>query len=180
MISDIQNIDKSEQHLYQAAVFRCFKMVKEDHINIKDAVEKIVLAFEALVSDPDMLKKILYQEITQESSTHNVIMAEEVRKRDWWTKLKTSKDFSKGYWDRYYDYLTAKPGWSATSIKDLDDSTDEVMNALANPRNGGSEERRGLVYGDVQSGKTAHYIGLINKAYASGYKIINLCQSCCS
>ena len=172
MICDIENIDKSEQHLYQAAVFRCFKMVKEDHIDIKDAVEKIVTTFKELVSDSDQLKKILYEEITQESSSHNVIMPEDVRKRDWWTKLKTSKGFSKGYWDRYYDYLTAKPGWSTTSIQDLDDSTDEVMNALANPRKGGLEERRGLVYGDVQSGKTAHYIGLINKAYASGYKII--------
>lgn len=45
------------------------------------------------------------------------------------------------------------------------------MNLLANPQDGNVEERRGLVYGAVQSGKTAHYIGLINKAFCAGYKI---------
>ena len=41
-------------------------------------------------------------------------------------------------------------------------------------RNELSEEwdRRGLVYGHVQSGKTANYIGLINRAFDSGYKIV--------
>lgn len=172
MISDIENIDKSEQYLYQAAVVRCIKLVKDNKVDVKNAVDSIALAFEELVSDVNQLKKILYQEVTQEGSSHPVIMSEEVRKKDWWTRLKTTKGFSKGYWDRYYDYLAAKPGWSTTSIQDLDDSTDEVMNGLANPTDGMADERRGLVYGDVQSGKTAHYIGLINKAYASGYKII--------
>lgn len=172
MISDLENIDKSEQHLYQAAVLRCIKLVKENNVNIKDAVEQITTAFSALVTDPDKLVSILYQEVTQEGSTHTVIMTEEVRQREWWSNLKTLHGFKKGYWDRYYDYLSAKPGWSATSVGDLDDSTDEVMNALADPTKSMTDERRGLVYGDVQSGKTAHYIGLINKAYSAGYKII--------
>ncbi len=172
MISDIENIDKSEQHLYQAAVLRCLKLVKENQLDVKDAVEQTVQAFGMLINDAEQLKKILYQEVTQEGSPHTVIMTEDVRKRDWWSQLKNTKGFPKGYWDRYFDYLSAKPGWSTTSVQDLDDSTDEVMNALADPTKGKSDERRGLVYGDVQSGKTAHYIGLINKAYSSGYKII--------
>lgn len=172
MISDLENVDKSEQHLYQAAVLRCIKLVKEDNIIVRDAVEQTTAAFSALISDTEMLKSILYQEVTQEGSSHTVIMTDEVRQREWWTILKKQKGFKKGYWDRYYDYLSAKPGWSTTSIGDLDDSTDEVMNALADPTKHIKDERRGLVYGDVQSGKTAHYIGLINKAYSAGYKII--------
>ena len=31
---------------------------------------------------------------------------------------------------------------------------------------------RGMVVGDVQSGKTSHYTGLITKAVDSGYKLI--------
>jgi hypothetical protein len=33
-------------------------------------------------------------------------------------------------------------------------------------------DRRGLVYGHVQSGKTANYIGLINRAFDAGYRIV--------
>lgn len=173
MISDIGNLDRDEQNLYKAAVFKCVKLVK-DNEDIKTAVEKIAASFAVLVEDVDYLKKILYQEVTQESSTHPVIMAENVRQRDWWNNLKKSKPKSKtmGYVDRYFDYLSNKPGWSEISIKDLDVSTDEVMNVLANPKIKQADERRGLVYGDVQSGKTAHYIALINKAYAAGYQII--------
>ena len=31
---------------------------------------------------------------------------------------------------------------------------------------------RGMIVGDVQSGKTSHYNGLINKAVDTGYKLI--------
>lgn len=172
MISDIGNIDRDEQNLYKAAVLRCIKLVKDDNEDIKNAVEKIAASFAMLVKDVDYLKKILYQEVTQESSTHPVIMTENVRQRDWWDSLKKSKTKSMGYVERYFLYLSDKPGWSEMSIKDLDMSTDEVMNVLANPQIEKADERRGLVYGDVQSGKTAHYIALINKAYAAGYKII--------
>ena len=38
----------------------------------------------------------------------------------------------------------------------------------------GSWKRRGLVIGDVQSGKTATYIGIVNKAADAGYKLVVL------
>ena len=72
----------------------------------------------------------------------------------------------------YYDYLNRKPSWSLTAVQDIDSSTDEIMNALANPRSGRACDRMGMVFGYVQSGKTAHYIGLINKAVDSGYRIV--------
>ena len=50
--------------------------------------------------------------------------------------------------------------------------THEIMNALANPRKGTVRERMGMVFGYVQSGKTAHYIGIINKAFDAGYRIV--------
>ncbi|SHE66809.1 Z1 domain-containing protein [Schwartzia succinivorans] len=172
MINDIGNKDRYEQNLYRAAVLRCIKLVKDDNEDIKNAVEEVAVEFSRLVKDVNNLKNFLYQEVTQEGSTHPVIMTENVRQRDWWNNRKKSNDIPMGYVIRYFDYLSAKPGWSEMSIKDLDVSTDEVMNALANPTLKKADERRGLVYGDVQSGKTAHYIGLINKAYSAGYKII--------
>lgn len=46
------------------------------------------------------------------------------------------------------------------------------MELLKNPNDSGEWDRRGLVIGHVQSGKTANYIGLITKAADAGYKFI--------
>ena len=174
MISDFNGIDATERQMYVAAISSCSKMVHDQRIPVKDAVEKIIAGYSLLgvISDIEHLRKVLYEEVTQESSSHNVIKSDEVRNRHWWTAFKTDVNKPKKYWNRYYDYLSRKPGWNIISIRDMDDSTDEVMNYLADPIAKRTEERRGLVYGDVQSGKTAHYIGLINKAYCAGYKII--------
>ena len=48
------------------------------------------------------------------------------------------------------------------------------MDLSGDPTADGAWARKGLVMGNVQSGKTQNYIGLINKAMDSGYKIIIL------
>ena len=55
----------------------------------------------------------------------------------------------------------------------MDADTYKILNSCHNPNELSEEwDRRGLVYGHVQSGKTANYIGLINRAFDAGYKII--------
>lgn len=51
-----------------------------------------------------------------------------------------------------------------------------IMNCLCNPKEAHEGRRliRGLVIGDVQSGKTATYSGLICKAVDAGYKVVIL------
>lgn len=51
-----------------------------------------------------------------------------------------------------------------------------IMNCLGNPKElfDGKRFRKGLVIGDVQSGKTATYSGLICKAADAGYKVVIL------
>lgn len=74
------------------------------------------------------------------------------------------------YWQRYRELLEESlPG---TSIDEVEKSTDEILKLLEDPLRKGSWDRRGLVVGHVQSGKTANYTGLICKAADSGYKII--------
>ena len=57
------------------------------------------------------------------------------------------------------------------TINSLDRSTDKILANCADPE-GPEMERRGMVVGSVQSGKTANYVSLINKAADYGYKII--------
>ncbi len=47
-----------------------------------------------------------------------------------------------------------------------------VLERLEDPKRAGPWDRRGMVVGSVQSGKTANYTGLINKALDAGYKLI--------
>lgn len=74
------------------------------------------------------------------------------------------------YWQRYREWQERK--LSTTVVDKLDQSTDTVLSLLEDPLRDGPWDRRGLVVGHVQSGKTGHYTGLICKAADAGYKII--------
>jgi hypothetical protein len=74
------------------------------------------------------------------------------------------------YWKRYSEYMEARIPW--TALDALDVATDEVLSQLEDPTREGAWDRRGLVVGHVQSGKTGNYTGLICKAADAGYKII--------
>lgn len=74
------------------------------------------------------------------------------------------------FWQRYVNYMKAmNPSFNTG---DLDDITDRILDKCADPQSPGPWDRRGMVVGNVQSGKTANYIGLINKAADAGYKMI--------
>ncbi|WP_206602279.1 Z1 domain-containing protein [Chimaeribacter arupi] len=74
------------------------------------------------------------------------------------------------YWHRYRQWLDKSLPWNV--LDTLDRSTDHVLSLLEQPSREGNWDRRGLVVGHVQSGKTGHYNGLICKAADAGYKII--------
>src|SRR4051794_3682717 len=59
-----------------------------------------------------------------------------------------------------------------SALDALDEATDEILGQLEDPRRDGTWDRRGLVVGHVQSGKTGNYTGIISKAADAGYKII--------
>ncbi len=104
----------------------------------------------------------------------NAIFDDYDEKREWYTNLKISDHF---FWSRYKDYLINHTSISRRSINLLDDTTlPDIMNCLGDPNDVLYEPRlrRGLIIGDVQSGKTATYTGLICKAADAGYKVVIL------
>lgn len=81
------------------------------------------------------------------------------------------------FWRLYSKYLREESSLDDKSIELLDKKTlPEIMNCLCNPKEEHEGRRliRGLVIGDVQSGKTATYSGLICKAVDAGYKVVIL------
>jgi hypothetical protein len=77
-------------------------------------------------------------------------------------------------WYSYKQFLTHAKGFAPQVLDALDHASSEVVDLLGDPNQQGSWKRRGLVIGDVQSGKTATYIGIVNKAADAGYKLVVL------
>jgi hypothetical protein len=76
------------------------------------------------------------------------------------------------YWTRFANYL--QRDWSPGVLRNFDRTTDEILDLCGNPADTRAWNRRGLVIGDVQSGKTATYTALCCKAADAGYQAIVL------
>lgn len=79
-------------------------------------------------------------------------------------------------WDRWLAYknLLIQQGRSFRVIDKTDELTDKILDLAGDPTLSGSWKRRGLVLGDVQSGKTGTYLALFNKAADAGYRLFIL------
>jgi hypothetical protein len=86
----------------------------------------------------------------------------------WLNDEKTNINFE--LWNRYKLYMSEND--PSFPVNDLDDFTDKILDKCVNPKKTGTWDRRGMVVGHVQSGKTSNYVGLINKATDAGYKVI--------
>jgi hypothetical protein len=73
---------------------------------------------------------------------------------------------------RVYKQLLLSQRWSPTVLDTMDQLTHRLLDFAGDPESPGTWSRRGLAIGDVQSGKTATYLALFNKAVDSGYRLI--------
>lgn len=74
-------------------------------------------------------------------------------------------------WSRLHDFLRCEEHFALAPLRELDRSSDMVLSQLESPAREGRWDRRGLVVGDVQSGKTTHYTALLAKALDAGFQI---------
>jgi len=75
------------------------------------------------------------------------------------------------YWSRYKKLLLSKR-LPAEVITSTDTITDRILDRMGNPNERGPWDRKGMVVGHVQSGKTQNYTGLVCKAADAGYRLI--------
>lgn len=76
-------------------------------------------------------------------------------------------------WRRWTAYRTLllRQGRPLKVLDKLGESTDTILDLAGDPLAAGAWQRRGLVIGEVQSGKTSTYVGLLNKAADAGYRL---------
>lgn len=93
---------------------------------------------------------------------------------EWFNKMKNNKNQKHDFFQRYKEYLRCED-FPEDSINKIEISCEKILACCANPFNSydiKARKKRGLVVGDVQSGKTANYIGLINMASDYGYSVV--------
>jgi hypothetical protein len=102
----------------------------------------------------------------------NVRKASSIRSKDNIPWFKDANPTYSYFWPRYEKYLQEIKKWSLDTVETIDDTTNDILKSIGNPKSTEKFDKRGLVLGHVQSGKTANFTGLINKAFDVGYKLV--------
>jgi len=100
----------------------------------------------------------------------------QLTKQGWqpWMHTRNEEQKIEFYTKRYKNHLVKHTDMPKSVINEIFNSTDKILECMANPFQNDGFKKKGLVVGHVQSGKTANYIALINKAADVGYKLIIL------
>ena len=147
-----------------------------------------LVSLELVESTIDVLNNALAWNLTEDEITHIAFQIESTMnigidnraiilgnsKNDvkrWFDGSKT--EFNWIYW-KAYERLLQESGRSIEVLNENEKIIDSILDLSGDPRISEPWKRAGLVMGNVQSGKTQNYLGLINKAMDCGYKIIIL------
>ncbi|MBI1184684.1 endonuclease [bacterium] len=90
----------------------------------------------------------------------------------WLSEKRAKIDFANGFWGSYRQYLEEEKNFAPDVVIKLDRLTDSILDNLFDPTGKVIINKKGLVVGQVQSGKTANYTGLICKAADAGFGLI--------
>ena len=118
------------------------------------------------------LKKSLLSIYNVKVDTYQILEGRDAR-IPWLKEFKAECRSEWLFWTRYKKYLAEQKHFAPEVIFQLDDLTDRILDKLFNPqRIDVIINKKGLVVGQVQSGKTANYTGLICKAADAGFNLI--------
>lgn len=159
---------------YQIAIGICQSIIGRKasvaDSEINDAAEKAKLIYPDI--DVIRLKNELLSMYSVKVDTYQILEGRD-RREPWLRDFKADKKSNWEFWTRYADYLEKQKRFAPNVILQLDELTDKVLDKLFNPQRTDIQiSKKGLVVGQVQSGKTANYTGLICKAADAGFNLI--------
>jgi len=135
--------------------------------DINHSIDDILKIFPNLSSERATLFNYLSATFSIFSEDYKILDSDEGY--DPWLKGK-KYSIRWNFWNRYQSSQNGKI--APDTINRLDNLTDDILDRITDPSKPGSWDKRGMVVGQIQSGKTSNYIGLINKAADSGYRLI--------
>ncbi|MDD4847851.1 MAG: Z1 domain-containing protein [Bacteroidales bacterium] len=159
---------------YQIAIEICQSIIGRKASVADKEIDEAVLKAKMLYPDIDAvkLKDELLSMYSIKIETYQILLGKE-RREPWLKDFKAEQKSNWEFWTRYAEYLEKQKKFAPSVILQLDKLTDEVLDKLFNPKRGEIQiAKKGLVVGQVQSGKTANYTGLICKAADAGFNLI--------
>lgn len=124
-------------------------------------------------TDEGALRAELLANYTTSVEDYQILEGKE-RRTPWLKQFKSDRaqDYW-AFWNRYIEYLRKDKEFPVAAIAQTEKLTDDILDRLFDPQMEKVKiAKKGLVVGQVQSGKTANYIGLICKAADAGFNII--------
>lgn len=143
-------------------------IVKDEDIN--NALTNVAILFPRI--NKEALKRELLANYTTTVEVHQILDGK-TRRKPWVKQFCADRKSNWFFWKRYKQYLEHDKGLPQASIAQIDHLTEDALDRLFNPQLNNIEiDKKGMVVGQVQSGKTANYIGLICKAADAGFNFI--------
>lgn len=143
-------------------------------VNLEDLIEIVSLSVKMqdksnLLSAKDIeyIVDLVHSEIPITYIINEPIIAEGFE--PWLEPLLDSGDLKWSRWERFSNLLTGEG--KGAIVDDIDAQLNRLLDLAGNPATPGDWDRKGLVIGSVQSGKTSNYLGLLNKAADAGYRL---------
>lgn len=172
--------DKCDEFVKQSfdMLYRMLNGQKFTHSEVIDNAKKIIEITSSHSMSETEKEEVINQVVSLYEAEVGIVifkpnvLANDKHSKYWLYKAKQETKLS--YFHRYKLFLS-HDGFSPKAIESIEKSCEEVLSQCANPKSiSGIDKKRGLVMGDVQSGKTANYLGLMNMAFDYGYKIVVL------
>ena len=138
--------------------------------SVRANVESLLVtpAFASLRVDTEYITNEVLKRIDVRIGQASVLSCDEGH-QDW---LSAADRTDWRLWKRLEHYLSEGVRLPPHVLAELERSTDRTLEQLENPKREGAWDRRGMVVGHVQSGKTTHYTSLACKALDAGYRAI--------
>jgi hypothetical protein len=163
-------------NLIEKKIVACYQVVDNAIKNLGSSLEDALNMFAVLyynTLESDDKSTITFEDFKSKVQDFTIVkdppkVLKELYIDPWLDPVWRSND--KTNWSNYK--LALEADGKEKLVSQLDADTFAILDSCYNPKTDGQWERRGLVYGHVQSGKTANYIGLANKAFDVGYKIV--------
>lgn len=138
---------------------------------IEDAVDEVLKMKYFVNQNREMLIRRIEELYTIRQDEFGTILKED-ENNPWLNEKRADIDFENGFWGRYREYLEIEKNFAPDVINKLDRITDSILDNFFDPSLKATINKKGLVVGQVQSGKTANYTGLVCKAADAGFGLI--------
>ena len=165
--------ENSLEGMISSLINSTFVSVYPSEQEFNETAEKVRNATSSFlpVSDKEFedIKNRLRETVVVQMDTGVCLPDPNSRHQSWLPAKRAEIDFY--FWNRYKKYLDEVKHWNPRVISKLGQISDDILDQCGDP-SGDDFHIRGLVLGDVQSGKTTDYTALANKAADVGYDLV--------